>query len=59
LKLKSEITTSSNRSQLLREVNQKERAWGLPALPPETRTFTEVAPQPAPEPSVSPIRGLW
>lgn len=59
LKLKSEITTSTNRSQLLREVNQKEPAWGLPALPPETRTFTEVAPQPAAEPSVSPIRGLW
>jgi len=59
LKLKSEISTSATRSQLLREVNQKEPAWGLPALPPETRTFTEVAPQPAPEPSVSPIRGLW
>jgi hypothetical protein len=59
LKLKSEITTSSNRSQLLRELNEKQPAWGLPALPPETRTFTEVAPQTAPEPSVSPIRGLW
>jgi hypothetical protein len=45
LKLKSETATSSNRSQLLRELNQKESAWGLPALPPETRTFTEVAPQ--------------
>jgi hypothetical protein len=59
LKLKSEITTTSNRSQLLRELNEKQPAWGLPALPPETRTFTEVAPQPASEPSVSPIRGLW
>jgi hypothetical protein len=59
LKLKSEITTTSNRSQLLRELNEKQPAWGLPALPPETRTFTEVAPQPATEPSVSPIRGLW
>lgn len=59
LKLKSETAVSSNRSQLLRELNEKERAWGLPALPPETRTFTEVAPQPTPEPSVSPIRGLW
>ncbi|MCA2660026.1 MAG: hypothetical protein IM496_16495 [Microcystis sp. M049S2] len=59
LKLKSEIAVSSTRSQLLREINEKQPAWGLPALPPETRTFTEVAPQPAPEPSVSPIRGLW
>ncbi|MFN9672528.1 MAG: hypothetical protein ACK552_08075 [Microcystis sp.] len=47
------LLTSTNRSQLLREVNQKETAWGIPALPPETRTFTEVAPQTAPEPSVS------
>jgi hypothetical protein len=59
LKLKSETATSSNSSQLLRELNEKEPAWGLPALPPETRTFTEVAPEPASEPSVSPIRGLW
>jgi hypothetical protein len=59
LKLKSETATSSNRAELLRELNEKEPAWGLPALPPETRTFTEVAPEPASEPSVSPIRGLW
>lgn len=57
LKLKSETAVNSNTSQLLEELNQSSRAWGLPALPAESRTFTEAAPEPAP--AAAPIRGLW
>jgi hypothetical protein len=59
LKLKSETAASTNTSQLLQELERPSRAWGLPALPPESRTFTEVTPEPAPAPAAAPIRGLW
>jgi hypothetical protein len=57
LKLKSETAVNTNTSQLLEELNQSPRAWGLPALPAESRTYTEAAPMP--EPAAAPIRGLW
>jgi hypothetical protein len=57
LKLKSETATDGRTSTLLQELNQSPRAWGLPALPAESRTYTEVTP--VAEPAAAPIRGLW
>jgi hypothetical protein len=59
LKLKSETAVDTNTSQLLQELNQSPRAWGLPTLAPESRTYTEATPVPEPAPAAAPIRGLW
>ncbi|GFE70677.1 hypothetical protein [Chroococcus sp. FPU101] len=60
LNIKDEgAVSSSNRAQLLREL-ESSREVGLPPLAPETRTFVaEPEPIPAPEVEEAPIRGLW